>query len=224
MYLCQSEKPCHLNIKTVYAFSPTLKQTRQSTGNREIQKRVAAITQSEAGKDPKSSACAHKVHINIHSELPLTHFLTNTHTHTGVNVCARHTCTSTTLCVSLLTQALQVPLTARAAAEGLTRSAVPSLSLRVTTLPLNQTRTTARTVIKQTSSRSLRHCIFMYNLIGRKQLASSWLPIKFRRPDPSGNVCRPELLCVYLQRGNISSAVLPSLICFGNQHLSYWIE
>lgn len=66
VYLCQSEKPCHLNIKTVYAFSPTLKQTRQSTGNREIQKRVAAITQSEAGKDPKSSACAHKVHINIH--------------------------------------------------------------------------------------------------------------------------------------------------------------
>lgn len=158
VYLCQSEKPCHLNIKTVYAFSPTLKQTWQSAGNREIQKRVAAITQSEAGKHPKSSACVHKVHINIHSELPLTHSLTNahTHTHTGVNVCARHTCTSTTLCVSLLTQALQVPLTACTVAVGLTRSAVPSLSLRVTTLPLNQTRTTARTVIKQTSSRSLR--------------------------------------------------------------------
>lgn len=156
VYLCQSEKPCHLNIKTVYAFSPTLKQTWQSAGNREIQKRVAAITQSEAGKHPKSSACVHKVHINIHSELPLTHSHTNAHTHTGVNVCARHTCTSTTLCVSLLTQALQVPLTARTVAVGLTRSAVPSLSLRVTTLPLNQTRTTARTVIKQTSSRSLR--------------------------------------------------------------------
>lgn len=90
VYLCQSEKPCHLNIKTVYAFSPTLKQTRQSTGNREIQKRVAAITQSEAGKDPKSSACAHKVHINIHSELPLTHFLTNTHTHWRKCMCTTH--------------------------------------------------------------------------------------------------------------------------------------
>lgn len=103
-----------------------------------------------------------------------THPLSLIHTHVNA------TCTSTAMCVSLLTQALQVPLTIHAVATSPTRSAAPSLSLRVTTLSLNQTRTTTRTMIKQTSSRSLKRCIFMYNLIGRKQLTSSSLPIRVK--------------------------------------------
>lgn len=74
------------------------------------------------------------------------------HTHTHVYT---HTAyTNTTLCTPLLTQALQVLLTIHTIATSHTHSAVHSLSLRIMTLSLNQTHTTTRTMIKQTSSQS----------------------------------------------------------------------
>lgn len=73
--------------------------------------------------------------------------------HTHIHTVEIHS--YTTLCILLLTQSLHILITIHTMATKATHSSVHSLSLRVMTHLFNQTHTTTRTIIKQTSTQSL---------------------------------------------------------------------
>lgn len=105
------------------------------------------MKQEEKKKNQCPTQATDAIHIIIHGQHRITLSYTHMYIHTAY--------TNTTLCTPLLTQALQVLLTTHTIATSHTHSAVHSLSLRVMTLSLNQTHTTTKTMIKQTSSQSL---------------------------------------------------------------------